>query len=267
MKDVTYIAAFPKSGITYLNYMLFHLLFDAAQDVERIDSDYIFDLHESLARVPPPGGTPRYVKIHFGFGPGLPLLGRASRAVYLVRDPIDVMMSVWDFKHLTGEEGLLRSSETERQAKFAAFRQRWLSTGGAEFAFAGSWVQNVRSWLEETSLPLLVVRYETLKNAPASQLERVLKFLGRPASAERIAKAVAAGSVENMRGQESREIANRKSGTFYRPFLAAGYAQGYRFVGKINQNSYDKVLSPAERGLADRIFAPVLARVRERSEA
>ncbi len=45
MKDVTYIAAFPKSGITYLNYMLFHLLFDAAQDVERIDSDYIFDLH------------------------------------------------------------------------------------------------------------------------------------------------------------------------------------------------------------------------------
>jgi hypothetical protein len=70
-----------------------------------------------------------------------------------------------------------------------------------------------------------------------------------------------------MRGQESREIANRKSGTFYRPFLAAGYAQGYRFVGKINQNSYDKVLSPAERGLADRIFAPVLARVRERSEA
>ncbi len=267
MKDVTYIAAFPKSGITYLNYMLFQLLFDAPQDVERIDSDYIFDLHESLGRVPGPGDTPRYVKIHFGFGPGLPLLGRAARAVYLVRDPIDVMMSVWDFKHLTGEENLLRLSENERQAKFAAFRQRWLATGGAEFAFAGSWVQNVRSWLEQTSLPLLVVRYETLKSAPAVELERVLKFLGRPASAERIAKAVEAGSVENMRGQEAREIANRKTGTFYRPSLAAGYAQGYRFVGRINQNSYDKVLTPSERELADRIFAPVVARVRERSEA
>ncbi len=267
MKDVSYIAAFPKSGITYLDYMLFHLLFDAPQDVEHIDSDYIFDLHESLGRVPPPGDTPRYVKIHFGFGPGLPLLNRAACAVYLVRDPIDVMMSVWDFKHLMGEDGLLRSSEAERQAKFAAFRQRWLSTGGAEFAFAGSWVQNVRSWLEQTSLPTLVVRYETLKSAPAAELERVLAFLGREASAERIARAVAAGSVENMRGHESREIANRQTGTFYRPALAAGYAQGYRFVGRINQNSYDKVLSAAERGLADKIFAPVLAKVRERSEA
>jgi len=78
---------------------------------------------------------------------------------------------------------------------------------------------------------------------------------------------VAAGSVENMRGHESREIAQRRSGAFYRPFLAAGYAEGYRFVGRINQNSYTKVLAPAERELADRVFAPVVARVRERSEA
>jgi hypothetical protein len=266
MKDVNYIAAFPKSGITYLNYMLFPLLFDAAQDVERIDSDYIFDLHDHLGSVPPPGDTPRYVKIHFGFGPGLPLYARAARAVYLVRDPIDVMMSVWDFMHLVGGGGLLQASEAERQAKFASFRQHWLSTGGAMFPYAGSWIENVRSWLEETSLPVLVVRYETLKSAPTSQLERVLGFLGLSATAERIAQAVVAGSVENMRNQESREIANRRAGSFYRPSLAAGYAQGYRFVGRINQNSYDKVLSAAERGLADKVFAPVMARVRERSE-
>ena len=40
MKDVSYIAAFPKSGITYLNFMLFHILFDRPQDVRLIDSDY-----------------------------------------------------------------------------------------------------------------------------------------------------------------------------------------------------------------------------------
>ena len=51
-KDVSYIAAFPKSGITYLNFMLFHVLFDRPQDVRLIDSDYIFDVHESLAQGP-----------------------------------------------------------------------------------------------------------------------------------------------------------------------------------------------------------------------
>ena len=62
MKDISYIAAFPKSGITYLNFMLFHVLFDRPQDVRLIDSDYIFDVHESLARVPQPGVVNRYVK-------------------------------------------------------------------------------------------------------------------------------------------------------------------------------------------------------------
>ena len=51
IKDITYVAAFPKSGITYLNFMLFHILFDRPQDVRLIDSDYIFDVHESLSLI------------------------------------------------------------------------------------------------------------------------------------------------------------------------------------------------------------------------
>ena len=61
MKDISYIAAFPKSGITYLNFMLFQVLFDRPEDARLIDSDYIFDMHESQARVPPAGAEPRFV--------------------------------------------------------------------------------------------------------------------------------------------------------------------------------------------------------------
>jgi hypothetical protein len=81
VKDISYIAAFPKSGITYLNFMLFHALFDRPQDARLIDSDYIFDVHESLARVPPQGEAPRYLKIHFSCSPRIPLRERAARAV------------------------------------------------------------------------------------------------------------------------------------------------------------------------------------------
>ncbi len=259
MKDVCYIAAFPKSGITYLNFMLFHLLFDRPQDVRLIDSHYIFDVHESLARVPPPGQLDRYVKTHFPFGPQIPLRQRAARAVYLLRDPIDVMMSVWDFKHLIGEEGLLQASPSQHAALFQKFCQQWLSSGGLVYPWAGSWRDNVASWLDQKELPLLLVRYEQLRANPAEELPRILRFLGRKVSDERIAAAIEVGKPDNMRNLESEEVKAGVSGIFYRPNLARGYAQGYRFVGRMHGGSSEKILSPAARQYAAQIFGPVLA--------
>ncbi len=262
MKDISYIAAFPKSGITYLNFMLFHILFDCPQNVLRIDSDYIFDVHEALARVPPPSQEPRYLKVHFAYNPAMPLHDRANRAVCLVRDPIDVMMSVWDFMHLTGEGGLLNASPDENASKLAQFTQRWLTTGGMVFPWAGSWVANVSSWLDQTRMPVLVVRYENLKKHPFEQLQRILDFLGRQASPERIAAAIEAGKVENMRKIESDEVANRTSGIFYRPSLAQGYAKGHRFIGRLHADSSEKVLNSTAQQFAKEVFDPVVARVR-----
>ncbi len=265
MKDITYIAAFPKSGITYLNFMLFHILFDCPQNIRLIDSDYIFDLHESLARVPPASATPRYVKVHFPFNPRIPLRERAARAVYLLRDPIDVMMSVWDFKHLTGEDGLLDASPAAREAMFQRFSQHWLATGGLIYPWAGSWNANVASWLDQTELPVLVVRYEHLKARPFDELRRILNFLGRAAGDDRLAAAVEAGRPENMRRLEAEEIDGGTSGVFYRPSLAKGYAQGYRFVGRMHGGSSEKVLSPAARQYAEQVFGPLTRRAAARA--
>ena len=266
MKDICYIAAFPKSGITYLNFMLFHLLFDRPQDVRLIDSHYIFDVHESLGRVPPPGEVNRYTKIHFAFGPQIPLRPRAARAVYLLRDPIDVMMSVWDFKHLTGEQGLLDASPSEREALFQKFCQHWLSTGGLVYPWAGSWRDNVNSWINQQELPVLVVRYEQLKANPAAEVRRIMHFLGRHASDERITAAIEAGKPDNMRKLESEEVKAGVPGIFYRPGLARGYAQGYRFVGRMHGGSSEKILSPAARQYAAQIFGPVLAHAASRMD-
>jgi hypothetical protein len=265
VKDISYIAAFPKSGITYLNFMLFHILFDRPQDARLIDSDYIFDVHESLARVPPAGEAPRYLKIHFPYGPRIPLRERANRAVYLLRDPIDVMMSVWDFKHLLGEDGLLEASPADHAALFQRFCQHWLSTGGMIYPWAGSWKDNVGSWLDQTELPVLVVRYEQLKAQPFDELRRILGFLGREAADQRIAAAIEAGKPENMRKIESEEIDKRVSGVFYRPGLAKGYSRGFRFVGRMHGGSSEKILSPAARQYADQIFGPVMQRAGARA--
>jgi len=260
MKDICYIAAFPKSGITYLNFMLFHILFDRPQDAARIDSDYIYDLHESLNRVPPAGDVPRYVKIHFPHSASLPLRQRASRTVYLVRDPIDVMMSVWDFKHLLGEDGLLDASEADEAAKFGVFCKQWIATGGMMNPWIGSWRGNVASWLDQTELPVLVVAYERLKAQPFEELRRVIRFLGREATDQAIHAAVDAGAPDNMRKLEAAEIETGRSGVFYRPGLARGYSHGYRFVGRMHGGSSERVLTPEAQQQARQVFGPLMAR-------
>jgi hypothetical protein len=261
MRDVYYIAAFPKSGITYLNFMLFHILFDRPQDAARIDSDYIYDLHESLNRVPPPGEVPRYVKIHFPYSTGLPLRQRGSRAVYLLRDPIDVMMSVWDFKHLVGEDGLLDATEADEAMKFQQFCKQWVTTGGMFNPWMGSWKSNVSSWLDQRELPVLFVAYERLKARPFEELRRILRFLGRDATDQAVNAAVEAGKPDNMRKLESTEIEKGFSGVFYRPALARGYSRGYRFVGRMHDGSSQKVFTPEAREYAQRVFGPLTERI------
>ena len=265
MRDISYIAAFPKSGITYLNYMLFHVLFDRPQDVGKIDSDYIFDLHESLGRVPPAGHVPLYVKSHFPYSSGHPLLQRASRSVYLWRDPIDVMMSVWDYKHLLGEDGLLDASPAEEDSKFQLFCKHWVTSGGMVYPFAGSWFGNVSSWLDQTDRPTLVVGYERLTAQPFEEIKRILRFLSVEASDERVKAAVQAGRPENMRKLEAEEIDKGVAGVLYRPGLARGYAHGYRFVGRMHDGSSEKILTPAARQHASQLFGVLVDRARSRA--
>jgi hypothetical protein len=260
MADIAYIAAHPKSGVTYLNFLLFNALFDEPRDPARIDSDYIIDMHEHLGRVPPPGSRRRYVKTHSRYDPALPLRERADRAVHLVRDPIDVMMSLWDFAHLLGQSALLDAPRAAKDEIFRNFARRWVTSGGDQIG-PQPWISSVTSWLEQRDLPVLFVRFEALKADPVGQLARVCAFLGEAVTRERLEEAARNSSVEAMRGQEQREIAAKQPGAFYRPELEKGYAQGFRFVGRVNANSYDTVLTDAERREADRVFGPVLERV------
>jgi hypothetical protein len=261
MADIVYSAAYPKSGITYLNYLLFNALFDEPRDAARIDSDYIIDIHENLARVPAQGTRRQLVKTHFAYTQAMPLRERADRAVYLVRDPTDVMMSVWDFLHLLGDPTLLNAPQAAKDQIFRNYVRSWLASGGAQMSIGGSWLANTTSWMDQRDLAVLFVRYETLKADPGAQLSRICAFLGEAIAPDRIELAVRQSSVGEMRRQEQREIDSKQSGAFYRPMLEKGYEKGFRFIGRLNANSYATVLTDEERRETDRVFGPVLARI------
>jgi hypothetical protein len=173
------------------------------------------------------------------------------------------MMSLWDFQHLTGGAGLLDASAEERQKKFESFSRHWITTGGLFYPFAAPWLVNARSWIEQRELPVLVVGYSRLRAQPAAELARILKFLGREASQERIARAAEAGRADNMRKLENDEVAAGQAGIFYRPELAKGYAKGHRFVGKLHEGSASKVLNAEARTYVEKAFGPTRSRLLE----
>lgn len=255
MQGVTSLSAFPKSGVTYLSFLLFHSIFPEERDIHGLERKYILDIHAYPNATFGDPQAPRLIKSHFPYNPNIPSVRLTSKAIYLMRHPIDVMMSAWDYQHL------LNGSATPdtRSPAFRAYVCAWLASGGLGFPQFGSWTQHVRSWLGQSNIPVHLVTYENLVDNPERELQSIIDFIGISIPAERQRLAIERSSMKSMAAVESRELEKRIDGIFFRSGLSTGYGQGHRFVNKGYRNSYEAVLSPAERALADRVFGGEMA--------
>ncbi len=137
---------------------------------------------------------------------------------------------------------------------------RWLTTGGGTFPEFGPWVLHVRSWLGQSAIPVHVVTYENLVDAPDRELKSILDFMGARVPAERQRLAIDRSSMKSMAALELKEVEKRVDGIFFRNSLSAGYAQGHRFINKGYRKSYETLLTPEERAIADRAFGAEIAK-------
>lgn len=171
---------------------------DSARDVDQC----IPNLHR-VGRIPGREEGPRLGKTHLAFSPLHPYLGETAGFVYLIRSPKDVLLSNLSYFRLRE-----RLVVTERE-----FALEFIRDGGVSLwreAGIGSWEEHVRSWLEESSLPRLVITYEALRRSPREALRRTLRFLGLDIEEQRLERAVEGSSLERMR---SFEVAERTEGS------------------------------------------------------
>jgi Sulfotransferase domain len=255
LQGITSLSAFPKSGVTYLSFLLFHSIFPEEHNIHDLERKYILDIHAYPNATFGEPQAPRLIKSHFPCNPNIPSVRLTSKVIYLMRHPIDVMMSAWDYQHLINGGG---TPDTQSPA-FRAYVCSWLSSGGLGFPQFGSWTQHVRSWLGQSNIPLHLVTYENLVDNPERELQSIFDFIGIHIPAERQRTAIERSSMKAMAAFESRELEQRVNGIFFRSNLAAGYERGYRFINKGYRNSYEFVLKADERALADRVFGKEIA--------
>ena len=183
-----FLASYPKSGSTWLAFMIANLMTEECDDQKIADQRFLPGVgkqHEAKHRLPCGG---RLIRTHEVWRP------QYLRAIYVVRDGRDVAVSeYWHRRRVTGFEG-----------DFSGFLEYWLR---GYFTGAGAWAKHIEGWLTSPSNrngEVLLVRYEDLKQDTVGELRRVADFLGLESSDERITSAVQASTLEKMKKQEER---------------------------------------------------------------
>ena len=150
------------------------------------------------------GNRPVYVKTHCAnvTVDHIPMIppSLTESALYIVRDPRDVAVSLADHHGTSIDEAIVR---------LATSNYGLIKHGG--YQHVGSWSQNVSSWNREFSYSRFVLRYEDLREDPEHWFRAVLEFFGFIYDEARFRDALGLTSLEALRAQEAAKGFNTKS--------------------------------------------------------
>lgn len=120
-------------------------------------------------------------------------------AIYLIRDPRDVAVSWARFQQWPIERGVA----------FLCNRKAMLASPGMIGTQLrqqiGTWSEHAASWIDESGLDPLVIRYEDQLADPAGALTRMAAHIGWDAPAEVVARAVEKTRFDQLAAKERRE--------------------------------------------------------------
>lgn len=144
-------------------------------------------------------GTVALLKTHnlLGLLSGKPLInmGASAGAIYIVRNPLDIVLSLQDH---------LGSSMPEAIAAMNHPNFSSPTDASQVFEIWGSWSQHVESWTMRKSDPVLVVRYEDMVDNPLPTFTGIVRHLRQAPTAVQIAAAIERSSFKRLSEQEKR---------------------------------------------------------------
>ncbi|MBF2096801.1 MAG: sulfotransferase domain-containing protein, partial [Gloeomargaritaceae cyanobacterium C42_A2020_066] len=206
---IIWVASYPKSGNTWVRFLIFSLIFDCI-DPDRVN-DVIPDLNGfymgNTENIDALGGfeRPWLIKTHFCFLESLPGFHNTVGSIYIVRNPIDVLFLNLNYQLiLQAEQMNLSVYEVEDFSQ--EYIHNFLEQGGDTRWMAhgfGTWSQNYLSWVEGLdNFPRLVVRYEDLILQPVTELRRLADYLDIATTSESLEETLRRCSFESMRAME-----------------------------------------------------------------
>lgn len=189
-----YLVSFPKSGNTWLRYLLAYSIWPATNELDLRDmAAYIpsFALkHDAEVMLDPNAPCNlikhRIIKEHFPYNEVARMY--VKNAIYLVRDGRDAMVSYWHFCN-------------QRDGTNISFNE-FIRQSTATRGHFGPWRDHVTGWLNAPINNKLIVRYEDLKEDTLGSLQRILEFVDADVEETVIRSAIEKASFNAMKKLE-----------------------------------------------------------------
>lgn len=260
-KTLCWLASYPKSGNTWLRLFIANYVFDpteplpfaklqriamgdapgdiyakvAGRPVNHADQAAILALRrpvlEAMAGTDPKGR--RFVKTHMTRHPmtGQDLFPAdlTWRALYVVRNPLDMVISYADHYGL--------DHETAATA-IASPYNRVNPDPATVTQYLGNWSDHVKSWTMTRAFPVTTLRYEDMLEAPVETFGRVVEALEMKRDEARLEKAIAFSSFSQFRRQEETTGFPERS-AFSKRFFRKGEAGQWRTA--LDPNIADRI--------------------------
>lgn len=188
--------------------------------------------HQAIAQA---ARTYIFVKTHHWFGVhhGTPTvsLKDTAAAVYLVRNPLDVVVSYAAFRNVSFDQAI-----------------DWLLAEGrilprmpkGSYFVSGSWSQNVSSWRNQSQVPCTFLRYEDMVAQPKSEFRRLLAAWRLKIDDDRLDQAVAATSLEALKAVEAKHGFKERPASTKSFFRSGQTGEGYE---KLTETQKGRVIA------------------------
>lgn len=193
LSDDAFLASYPKSGNTWMRFVLAKCIFNQEVSWSTIDN-VVPDIYRMTDQALLEIDRPRLLKTHHTADI------RYQKVIYLVRNPVAVLTSYFYF-HLKFKPKLFSETFTSLQQ----FVDLFLDGSLDDF---GTWSENVASWTafsREYPERIIILRYEDIMRDPAEHVGIILKFLGLQVPDEIIRDAIRWGSKSNMAQLEEQQ--------------------------------------------------------------
>jgi hypothetical protein len=260
---IFWLASYPRSGNTWLRVLIANALYGQIVSAEQVAS-LVPNVHNGITGNHLMQRGAVVLKTHWPYDDDIPLKGETVGALYLLRNPIDVMASALrhrfmiDFIHAKPPAPPALERMARRWVKLYLANRgapHWLKSG------FGRWDDHVRSWTQDCrTIPVHPVRYEDLRARTQQSLDAICRFLKAPMTPASLAAAVENSSMARMRQFEQQEIA---SGTphLFRGSGAPGALPDLRFNDSADSDTGRALaLTEDEIAAARELFADTMAR-------
>lgn len=226
MQGIIWLASYPKSGNTWMRAFLANLFAGEAEPVsfdrmvrfipgeastvwyrQIFGKDFPLDNPLEVARnrnlvqtkIATSSQTPVFLKTHsyLGKADGYEIINMNATigAIYIVRNPLDVVISAAPHYNKTIDETII---------VMANQIMRSMASEQVVYEKVTDWSTHVRSWTQVPNPALLVLRYEDMLSQPLQTFTKVTRFLKVNKSKKEIAKAVKNSSFKSLKSLETK---------------------------------------------------------------